>query len=69
MLESFRAWRAQRKKRRQELDREYAAEERALLDDPDELGVELDQARMAGTWRRSRLRMQPDHNPGDKETE
>lgn len=63
MFGKFRAWRAQRKKRREELDREYAAEERALLDDPDELGVELDQARMAGTWRRRFLPPPPDKEP------
>jgi hypothetical protein len=69
MLEKIRAWRAQRKKRRQELDQELAAEERALIDDPDELGVELDQARIAGSWRRSQLFMPPDDKPGEKEAE
>jgi hypothetical protein len=55
MLKRIRASWAERKRRRQELDRKDAAEERALVDDPDELGVELDQARAAGTWRRRLL--------------
>ena len=60
MLERIRASWAERKRRRRELDRKYAAEEAALIDDPDELEVELDQARDAGIWRRSQLLMPPD---------
>jgi hypothetical protein len=63
MLERFRAWRAERKRRRQELDREYAAEERALLDDADALGTELDQAEDAGVLLRG---YRPSGQPDDK---
>jgi hypothetical protein len=48
MLQKARARWAQRKKREQQLDEELAAEERALLDDPDELNAELDRAQAAG---------------------
>ena len=49
----------ERKTREQQLDREYAAEERALIDDPDELGAELDRAEGAA-WFRGRLFRRPD---------
>ena len=48
MLQKARTWWAQRTKRDQQHDEELAAEERALLDDPDELDAELDQAQAAG---------------------
>lgn len=50
MLQKIRARRAQRKEREQELGRQYAAEEAALIDDRDELGAELDEAQAAGTF-------------------
>jgi hypothetical protein len=59
MFRKVHLWWTERKKREQQLDREYAAEERALLDDPDELGAELDRAEGAA-WFRGRLRRQPD---------
>jgi hypothetical protein len=48
MLQKARTWWAQRNDREQQLDRELAAEERALLDDPDEVDAELDRAQAAG---------------------
>ena len=59
MFRRVRLWWAQRRKREQQLDREYAAEERALIDDPDELGAELDRAEGAA-WFRGRLFRRPD---------
>jgi len=59
MFRKVRLWWTERKKRDQQLDREYAAEERALIDDPDELGAELDRAEGAA-WFRGRLFRRPD---------
>jgi hypothetical protein len=50
VLQKTRTWWAERKQRERELDRQYAAEERALIDDPEELDIELDQARAGRLW-------------------
>jgi len=50
MLQQIRTRWAERKKREQELDEQYAAEERAFIDDPNELDAELDQAQDAGRF-------------------
>ena len=58
MVKWIRAWwegRSRRSERERELDRELAAEEAALLDDPDGLGTELQDAEMGVLWRRRRL--------------
>jgi hypothetical protein len=60
MIRKVRLWWAQRKKREQQLDREYAAEERALIGDPDELGAELDKAEGAARFRGRLFRRPPD---------
>ncbi len=44
MFDKIRASRTKKKESRRQLDRELAAQERALIDDPAELDIELGQA-------------------------
>jgi hypothetical protein len=53
MFEKLRAWWARWMKDSPESDQQLAAEERALIDDPDGLGAELDQAEDAALMRGS----------------
>lgn len=59
MLEKARERWAQRRRRKQELDREYAAEERKLIDDPERLHAEVGEAEAAAILRNRPFRKPP----------